>query len=198
TVLPYRAWDLLPIVGRENALTLLRNSLRYCIRAETPNYIQSMGRVRTVLPRLLDEHRLLTRPLGNRAAEDAWVERLSQTIFTSTPEQAAEAAAAALAEGMSPDAIGEAISIAANQLVLRDRGRPQAQASANRPVGSVHGDGIGVHACDSANAWRNMARAANERNRVVCLILAGYQVAQDRAARGGSFLEWQPYPREDA
>ena len=47
---------------------------------------------------------------------------MSQTIFKSTPQQAAEAAAAALAEGMSPAAVGEAISLAANQLVLRDIG----------------------------------------------------------------------------
>ena len=36
---------------------------------------------------------------------------------------AADAAAAALAEGMSPADIGEAITLAANQLVLRDMGR---------------------------------------------------------------------------
>ena len=82
---------------------------------------------------------------------------MSQTIFGSTPEQAADAVAAALAEGIAPNAIGEALSLAANQLVLRDNGRPKAASDA-KPVGSVHGDGIGVHACDSANAWRNMAR----------------------------------------
>ncbi|MBI3409604.1 MAG: hypothetical protein HY040_14790 [Planctomycetes bacterium] len=197
-VLPYRAWDLLPVVGRDNALTLLRNSVRYCIRAENPRYIETMGPVRAMLPRLLDEHRLLSRPLGNRTAEDAWVERLSQTIFAATPERAAAAAAGALAEGMSPDAVGEAISLAANQLVLRDQGRPQNQASPNRGVGSVHGDSIGVHACDSANAWRNLSRIGNARNKAACLILGAYQVAKDRADRGGDFLNWQPYPHADA
>ncbi len=71
----------------------------------------------------------------------------------STPEQAADAVAAALAEGIAHEAIGEALSLAANQLVLRDNGRPKAN-NPHKPVGSVHGDGIGVHACDSANAWR--------------------------------------------
>ena len=99
---------------------------------------------------------------------------------------------------MAPDAIGEAISLTANQLVLRDAGRPANQAQPNRQVGSVHGDSIGVHASDSANAWRNMARVSNHRNTVVCLLLGAYQVAQDRTDRGGDFLNWQPYPREDA
>jgi hypothetical protein len=198
-VLPYRAWDLVGLIGRDQALTLLRNSVRYCVRAENqPRYVEAYSPVRALLPRLLDEHRLVGRSPGTRAAEDAWVERFSQTVFTSTPEQAAGAVAAALAEGVAPAAIGEAISLAANQLVLRDEGRPPNQASPNRPAGSVHGDGIGVHSCDSTNAWRNMARMANPRNQAACLILAGYQLAQDRAQRGGDFLNWQPYPRAEA
>jgi hypothetical protein len=197
-VLPYRAWDLVGLIGREQALTLLRNSLRYCVRAENnPRQVEHYSPLRTLLPRLLDEHRLLDRPLGNRTAEDGWVDRFSQTVFTSTPDQAAAAVAHALAEGMVPEAIGEAISLGANQLVLRDEGRPQNQSAPNRPVGSVHGDGIGVHASDSANAWRNMSRIGNPRNKAACLILAGYQLAQDRANRGGDFLNWQPYPRAD-
>ena len=100
----------------------------------------------------------------------------------------------ALAEGMVPDAIGEAISLAANQLVLRDAGRTAREAQSNKPVGSVHGDSIGVHACDSANAWRNMARVSNPRNTVACLILGAYQVAYDRVERGGDFLHWSARP----
>src|SRR5262249_56285896 len=130
---------------------------------------------------------------GTGKGDDQGVEQMSQTIFRGTPAQAAEAVGAALAEGIAPDAIGEAISLAANQLVLRDDGRPANHAAPNRPVGSVHGDGIGVHACDSANAWRNMARVSNPRNAAVCLILGAYQVAYDRVSRGGDFLKWQPY-----
>jgi hypothetical protein len=193
-VLPYRAWDLVGIIGREQAHTLLRQSVRFCVRAENPRYIASVGQARDLIPRLLDRHRLLGRPTGTRPAEDAWVERMSQTIFRSTPEGAADAVAAALAEGMMPDAVGEAIALAANQLVLRDAGRPANQTAPNRPVGSVHGDSIGVHGCDSANAWRNLARVSNPRNRVICLLLGAHQVAQDRTNRGGDFLHWQPYP----
>jgi hypothetical protein len=80
----------------------------------------------------------------------------------------------------------------APSVVLRDMGRPPQAESP--PIGSVHGDSIGVHACDSANAWRNMSRAGNPRNIFACLILGAYQVALDRAQRGGDFLHWDPLP----
>src|SRR5206468_2203237 len=121
-------------------------------------------------------------------------DQLSQTIFKSKPAEAAEAAAAALEEGFAPDSVGEAISLAANQLILRDMGRTPSAEVPGKPIGSVHGDSIGVHACDSANAWRNMARVSNNRNTFACLILGAYQVALDRTNRGGDFLNWQPLP----
>src|ERR1043166_6042274 len=153
-----------------------------------------MDEPRTLLPKMLEEHHLLDRQPGTRLAEDSWVDQLSQTIFKSKPAEAAEAAAAALEEGFAPDAIGEAISLAANQLILRDQGRTPRDEVPGKPVGSVHGDGIGVHACDSANAWRNMARVANPRNTFACLILGAYQAALDRVTRGGDFLHWEPLP----
>ena len=193
TVLPYRAWDLLSIVGKEHAHTLLRQSVHYCVKAESWQY-RERDKTRALLPKLLEQHKLLGRSPGDRKPEDKWVEGLSQTIFASSAEQAAGAAAAALAEGMHPDAVGEAISLAANQLVLRDMGRPPSSESPGKPVGSVHGDSIGVHASDSANAWRNMARVSNARNCFASLILGAYQVAHDRIDRGGDFLDWKPLP----
>jgi hypothetical protein len=95
---------------------------------------------------------------------------------------------------MSPASVGEAISLAANQLVLRDQGRTPRDEVPGKPIGSVHGDSIGVHACDSANAWRNLALVTNPRNRFSSLILGAYQVALDRTARAGDFLNWQPLP----
>jgi hypothetical protein len=193
-VLPYRAWDLLGLIGQEQAHTLLRQSVRYCVKAESwPNPGGGNG-PRELLPKLLEEHHLLGRAPGDRKAEDGWVEQTSQTIFKSTPEQAAQTAAAALAEGIAPAALGEAICLAANQLILRDIGRTPRDEVAGKPIGSVHGDSIGVHACDSANAWRNMALVTNPRNCFACLILGAYQVAFDRTARGGDFLNWQPIP----
>ena len=195
TVLPYRAWDLLSLIGLEHAHTLLRQSVHYCVKSEREwKHTPESDKTRALLPRLLDQYQLAGKPLGTRQAEDAWVDHLSRTIFEGTAEQAADAAAAALAEGMAPDAIGEAISLAANQLVLRDAGRSPQEAQRNKPVGSVHGDSIGVHACDSANAWRNMAKVSNPRNTVACLILGAYQVAFDRVNRGGDFLHWSARP----
>ena len=193
-VLPYRAWDLLDLIGREQAHTLLRQSVRYCVRAESLQHSAIWDEPRTLLPKLLEEHHLLNRTPGTRVADDHWVDQLSQTFFKSTPTQAAEAAAAALAEGFAPAGIGEAISLAANQLVLRDMGRTARDEVPGKPIGSVHGDSIGVHACDSANAWRNLARVSNARNTFACLILGAYQVALDRTGRGGDFLNWEPLP----
>lgn len=193
-VLPYRAWDLLDLVGKEQAHTLLRQSVRYCVKAESWPRNAEWDEPRSVLPKLMEQYHLLDKTPGTRASDDKWVEEMSRTIFAATPKQAAEAAAAALAEGIAPACVGEAISLAANQLVLRDQGRTAREESAGKPMGSVHGDSIGVHACDSANAWRNMARVSNARNTFACLILGAYQVALDRVNRGGDFLNWQPLP----
>jgi len=193
-VLPYRAWDLMGIIGREQAHTLLRQSVRYCIKAESSTPNSTWNEPRTLLPNLLEEHKLMGRAPGEKAVDDAWVENFSQTLFKSSATQAAAAAAAALAEGVTPDAIGEAITLAANQLVLRDMGRSPRDETSGKPIGSVHGDSIGVHATDSANAWRNLSRVSQGRHRFACLILGAYQVALDRGARGGDFLNWKPLP----
>jgi hypothetical protein len=191
-VLPYRSWDMLGLIGKEHAHTLLRQSVRYCLRAESWN--QKADAPSETLPRMLEQYHLLDRTAGDRPAEDGWVEKTAMAIFNATPVQAAEVAAAALADGFAPDAVGEAISLAANQLILRDIGRRPDDEVPGKPIGSVHGDSIGVHACDSANAWRNLSRVANSRNSFACLILGAYQVALDRVNRGGDFLHWHPLP----
>jgi hypothetical protein len=188
TVLPYRAWELLSLVGEEHAHTLLRQSVHYCVKE------QPRGEPSKVLTKVLDAHSLLGRTPGDRAADDAWIDALSQAIFSSSPEQAADAVAAALAEGFAPAAIGEAMVLAANQLVLRDTGRSARHEWPGKPIGSVHGDSVGVHASDSANAWRNMASVGSPRNVFACLILGAYQVAQDRINGGGDYLNLPPLP----
>lgn len=192
-VLAHRSWDMLGLVGREQAETMLRQSVRYCVKLEE-NRVKYMSEAGQLLPKVLDQFKLIGKPRGTRVAEDAWVESMSQTLFTSTPAQAAEAVAAALAEGMSAESIAEAVSLTANQLVLRDSGRTAGQAQPNKAIGSVHGDSIGVHASDTAHAWRNIALASNDRNRAASLVMAGYQVARDRSARATEFLEWKPRP----
>jgi hypothetical protein len=194
-VMPHRSWELLDLVGKEHAETMLRQSVHYCVNIEkNQKAVEMYGPFRSLLPKLIDQYKLLSKPLGTQTADDAVLEALSQTIFKATAAQAADAVAAALADGFSPATVGEAISIAANQLVLRDSGRRANQASKEKPVGSIHGDSIGVHACDTVNAWRNMAEVSNQRNAVACVILAAYQVANDRTARGEDFANWQPYP----
>src|SRR5262245_33627393 len=179
-VLAWRAWALLDLTGKEQAHTLLRQSVRYCVQTERSR-IDHQGPepgVRSVLPRLLDQHRLLERPLGEREPaeiDDAWVQRLSETIYGGSREQAAEAVAASLAEGIAPEAIGEAISLASNQLVLRDPGRTRGEDG--KPKGSVHGASVGVHASDAANAWRNIARVSDNRNAIASLIVGAYHTA---------------------
>ena len=195
-VLASRCVDMLKIVGLEQAQTMLRQSVHYCVKEKDWN-MKRHPEIRTLLPQLLDQHQLADRPAGTRVAEDAWVEELGRTIFQATPARAADAVAAALAEGFAPDAVGLAIALATNELILRDSGRRPKEVLAGKPEGSVHGDSIGVHACDSAHAWRTMATAANDRNRNACLILAGYQAALDRIERGGDFLNWQPRPTDE-
>ena len=191
TVLPYRAWDLLDLVGREHATTMLRMSLRYCLNAEKYRRPE-WDKHRVVLTKLLDEHHLHDGKTGTRAMDDAEMEKLSVTIFSSSPENAAGAVAEALAAGFDARHIGEALSLAANQLVLRDRGRLPEWESSGKPTGSVHGDSVGVHASDSTHAWRNLSSVSRGRNVCACLILAAWQIARDRGAR--EFLEWQPVP----
>lgn len=193
-VLAWRAWAMLDMVGQEHAHTLLRQSVRFCVKSEQGlnNSKRPPSKIRTVLPMLLDQYRLLSKPMGKRKADDTWVESLARTIYRSNPEQAADAAAAALAEGFDPEAVGEAISLASNALVLHDQGRTKPRP--DKPVGSVHGDSVGVHASDSANAWRNIARVSNKRNTIASLIVGAYHTA---VGRYNSKLNELPYPLDE-
>jgi hypothetical protein len=194
-VLPYRAWELLDVLGKEQAHTMLRQSVRYCVKSErTQRHSAETDETRTLLPRLFDQHHLPRTSPGTKRPGDEWVASMCKTIFESSPSSAADAVAAALADGIDPSDIGEAIALAANQLVLRDAGRPERWASPGKPPGSVHGDSVGVHASDAVNAWRNMSRVVNPRNAAACLILAGYEVARDRQSRAADFLKWAPRP----
>jgi hypothetical protein len=191
-VLAWRAWDVLDLTGKAHALTLLRQSVHFCVDSEKSILSGRRARpgVRAALPKLLDHYKLLGKPLGKRKAEDKWVAEMADLIRTSDREKAADAVAAALAEGISPEDVGEAISLAANQLVLRDPGRTRAEEG--KPVGSVHGASVGVHASDSANAWRNIVRVSNHRNKVASLIVGAYHTAgQSRWA------SQKPYPWEE-
>jgi hypothetical protein len=192
-VLAWRSWAVLDLTGKEQARTLLRQSVRFCVDQEKEVAKRGGGSaVRTVLPKLLDQYKLPGRGPGDRKGDDKWVEELAATIYCGNGAQAADAAAAALADGFSPESVGEAITLTANRLVLCDPGRRKEQASAGKPEGSCHGASVGVHASDAANAWRNIARVSDARNAVASLIVGAYHTA---GQSGG--LNKDPYPRPE-
>jgi hypothetical protein len=194
-VLAHRAWDMANIVGMEYAETLLRQSVRYCVKVEEGRQRHGLD-LAGLLTGLLDQHKLAGRGLGTRVAEDAWIAELSATLLKSSPADGAGAIAAALAEGFSPESICEAISLTANELTLRDEGRPEKWAQPNKPLGSVHGDSIGVHASDAANAWRHIVQVSNPLNAVASLIVSGYHVSRD-ATTHPDLVDRPPRPIEE-
>lgn len=178
-VLSWRALAMLDVAGQEYADTLLRQSVRYCLDVEQRMQERGAARspIRELLPKLMDEYGLPAKATGGREGDDAWVEQLAMTVYSGTREQAAEAVAASLAEGLDPDHVGQAISMAANLLVLNDPGRLPQNSTSEKPAGCVHGDSVGVHASDAANAWRNISRVGNPRNRVSALIVGAFHTA---------------------
>ncbi len=167
-VLAHRAWGLIDVVGNQHAHTLLRQSVRFCVDAERVriNKGQPEPKIRKLLPKTLDRHNLIGGKLGVRRPDDAWVDELSRVIYDAGKERATDAVAAALADGVDPEVIGEAISLAANQLALRQRG------------GRTHGASQGVHGSDAVNAWRQMTRVTNQRNTICGLLVAAYHTAE--------------------
>jgi hypothetical protein len=171
-VLAWRAWATLDFTGKEHAHTLLRQTVLFCCnenRGGRPIAIQ------TLLPKLLDQYKLVGKKFGTRDGGDAWVESLAKVVYGGGRERAADAVAAAIAEGFTPASIGEAISLAANRLLLHDRGRDRADGA--KQVGSVHGDSVGLHASDAANAWRCIARVSDQRHAVASLVVGAYHTA---------------------
>jgi len=182
-VFAHRTRGLAELLGKEYAHTLLRQCVRFCVDNECHrlerNYAESP--IRALMPKLLDQYHLDGKQLGKRDPGDAAVEALANTIYDGPAERSADAVAAALAEGIDPEVVGEAISLASNALVLRqgaDRWR-------------THGDSAGVHSSDATNAWRNMARVTEARYAVSGLILAAYHTA------AMSHFATPPYPTEE-
>ena len=186
-VLAHRARALVGLVGMEHAHTMLRQCVRYCVNVEQGrcDHKRPEPKIRALLPKLLDQYKLAGRTPGKRQPDDAWVDRMSTTIFEATGEQAAEAVAGALADGMAPEAVGEAISLAANQTIL-------CQASDGRGGNRTHGDSAGLHAADAMNAWRNIARVTDPQSVIASMIVGAYYVARNKSY--GYVAAEQPYP----
>jgi hypothetical protein len=182
-VFAHRTYGMVNLLGAEYAYSLLRQCVRLCADHERQRiqHKQAESPIRKVLPKLLDQHKLVGRPLGKTDPGDAAVGALSETIYFGSREQAAEAVAAALADGINPEVVGEAISLAANMYVLRqgpDKWR-------------THGDAAGVHNSDATNAWRNMIRTADPKFAASGLIVAAYHVSLQ-----SSPFKTPPYPTE--
>ncbi len=174
-VLAWRAWEVLDFIGKDHARDMLRQTVRFC--SDPRHSGRQPHPIQTVLPRLLDAHKLLSAKPGSKKVDDAWIEKVAKTVYSDNQEKAAQTVAAALADGVDPDAVSEAISLAATMLVLGDPGRKKEWSSPNKPEGSVHGDSVGVHASDAANGWRHIAKVASPRNTFASLIAAAYHTA---------------------
>jgi hypothetical protein len=184
-VLAWRSWETIDFTGQEHARTLLRQSIHFCCTEKAGQGQQ----FQVLLPQLMEKYRLMEKGLGKKDADDSWIDRLAQTVFGNNRAQAAEAVAVALSEGYSPTVVGEAISVACARLVLGDPGRLKSD-NPQKPIGSVHGDSIGVHASDSANAWRHIAKVSNARNTFASLIAGAYHTA----GQSGNHLK-EMYPQ---
>ena len=178
-VFAHRTHGLAKLLGPEHAYTILRQCVRFCVEHEEGrlknNHPESP--IRAAIPKLLDQYRLAGKQPGTRDPGDAAVEALGRTIYDGPPDRAADAVAAALAEGISPEVVGEAISLASNLLVLRqgpDKWR-------------THGDSAGVHSSDATNAWRNMARVAQPLHAISGLLVAAYHSSSHKAFSGEAY-----------
>jgi hypothetical protein len=169
-VLAWRSWDLIRIAGRAHADTLLVAALRQCLDREAGRVKKNRPEqdLRQNLGRVLAERKPALSAVG-KPADDARIEKLAQTFFASSNNDAMAACVDAMLEGLGADAIGEAMSVASARLLLCDKGRRTPAGSV--PAGTVHGATVGLHAIDSANAWRHIAEVAPRE--AVPTLLAG-------------------------
>lgn len=172
-VFAHRTYGLVGLLGKEYSYSLLRQCVRFCANHEQIRIENNRPEspIRALVPKLLDQYKLAGKKLGKRDPGDAAVDELSQTIYQGSRDQAAEAVAAALAEGINPEVVGEAISLASNLYVLRQ----------GTDEWRTHGDSAGVHSSDATNAWRNMARVTEARHAVSGLIVAAYHAGVQSA-----------------
>ena len=175
-VFAHRTYGLASLLGKDHAYTILRQCVRFCVNHEQgrKKHNSPESPIRALMPRLLDQYKLVGKQLGTRDPGDAAVEALAEVIYRGPADKSADAAAAALAEGISPEVVGEAISLASNLLVLR-QGADQWR---------THGDSAGVHSSDATNAFRNMARYSRPEFAISGLIVAAYHVAAHKPFSG--------------
>jgi hypothetical protein len=181
-VLAHRMVEMVDVVGAQHADSMLRQCVRFCVFEERQR-IEKNGRespIRSLLPALLVEHDLDRGQLGTIDPGAKWVGDMCDQLYLADTQAACKMVAGALADGISPEIIGEAISLAANQLVLRQ----------GPEIWRTHGASAGVHGSDAVNAWRHIIRIAPPQHKAAGLIVAAYHTAMY-----GPF-DHDPYPTE--
>jgi hypothetical protein len=171
-VFAHRTRGLAELLGKDYAYTILRQCVHFSCNHEQSriNNKRPEDPIRALMPKLLDQYKLAQPSFGSRDPGDAAVEALARAIYQGPPDKSADAVAAALAEGISPEVVGEAISLASNMLVLKQ----------GPEHWRTHGDSAGVHSSDATNAFRNMARVCKPQFAASGLIVAAYHVAVHR------------------
>src|SRR5262249_51875686 len=95
-VLAWRAWEVLDFIGKDHAKDMLRQTVRFC---SDQRHSRNGHPIQTVLPKLLDQHKLLSAKPGSKKVDDAWIEKVAKTVYSDKQETAAQIVAAALADG---------------------------------------------------------------------------------------------------
>lgn len=185
-VLAWRSFDMVRNTGFDYARTLLRQNVRFAVDRERMRRRDSkpVSQVRKLVPALLDDHGLMNGARGTRRVDAAWIERHADLIYRSSKADAAEATAKALAKGIHPEDVGDAISVASNALILRQERDWKGKLK-------VHGASKGVHASDATNAWRNIARTCGPKHAAASLIVAAHHACK------GNLYKQAPLPHEE-
>jgi hypothetical protein len=152
-IFPGFTWRALETIGQEYLPILMRPAVRYAARFPSQRAVPEIDA-------LIEEHQLLKRVLRQRSGEDETevIGRIGETIgrcdvYTEIPVLLAKA----LADGLSLEGAGEALSIGATGLFLR----------------SLTGNPMDVHLHTSANLRRYLLRldGLSLRNRLLTLLL---------------------------
>ena len=190
-VFAWRAREIADLAGPEHAVTSMRQILHFADDREARR--KSEGKpapaVRTLVPELMERHGLDTGTLGSKDPGDTALSELADVLVTSSRADGTAACAEALGEGIDPRVVAEALCLASTRLLLRDPGRRD--AAKGRPKGSVHGASVGVHASDSALAWRGIAASVDGPARAATLLTGAYHTAGQLSGSGV-----YPYARE--
>jgi hypothetical protein len=151
-IFPANTWRYLETYGKEHLKVLMRPAVRYVTRFPT-------FRVLPEIDALIEEHKLMDRVLRQRTGDDetAAVGRVGEAIgactnYTEIPKLLAQA----LADGLSMEGAGEALSIGAAGLFLR----------------SLTGNPMDVHLHTSANLRRYLLNldGLSKKNKLLALL----------------------------